>query len=94
MALSSSKKLSTLLSRKTSKTGDFYCLYCLHSFRTGSKFKSYQKISKSKDYCGIVMPTKRKRILEFYQYMKSDTIPDIIHADIKSLKRKKKWMCK
>ena len=33
------KKLSTLLRGITLKHGDFYCLNCLHSFRTESKLK-------------------------------------------------------
>ena len=35
------------------------------------------------------MPKKRKKILQFNQYMKPDKIPDIIYDDIKSLKRKR-----
>ena len=38
------KKLSTLFRRITSKHhGDFYCLNCLHSFRTENKIKSHKK---------------------------------------------------
>ena len=37
------KKLSTLLRRVTSKHVDFYCLNCLHSFRTENKLKSHQE---------------------------------------------------
>ena len=38
------KKLSTLLRRITSKHhGDFYCLNCLHSFRTENKLESQEK---------------------------------------------------
>ena len=38
-----------------------------------------------KDFCGIVMPSEKEKILEFNQYMKSDKIPYIIYADIESL---------
>ena len=34
------------------------------------------------------MPTEKKKILEFKQYMKSDKMPYIIYADIKSLIKK------
>ena len=55
------KKLSTLLRRKTSKHhGDFYCLNSLHLFRTESKLKSHEKVCKHKDFCGIVMPSKKE----------------------------------
>ena len=41
-----------------------------------------------KDFCGIVMPSERDKILEFNQYMKSDKMPYIIYADIESLIKK------
>ena len=41
-------------------------------------------ISKSKDLCGIVMPSEKDNILEFNQYMMSDKMPYIIYADIES----------
>ena len=31
------------------------------------------------------MPTEKKKILEFNQYMKSEKVPYIIYADIESL---------
>ena len=83
------KNLSTLLRGVTSKHhGNFYCLNCLHSFRTENKLKSHEKICKNKYFCGIVMPSKKNNILEFNQYMKSDKMPYIIYADIESLIRK------
>ena len=52
------KKISALLHGITSKhKGYFYCLNCLHSFRTENKFKSHEIVCKNKDFCGIVMPT-------------------------------------
>ena len=72
MALSCSKKLSTLSRGKTSNhRGDFYCLNCLHSFRTENKPKSHEKVCKTKDFCGIVTSSEKDDILEFNQYMKS-----------------------
>ena len=45
MALSCSKKISAFLHGITSKhKGDFYCLNCLHSFRTKNKLKSHEKL--------------------------------------------------
>ena len=50
------KKLSLLLLGITSKhKGDFYCLHCLHSFKTENNLKSHEKFCKSKYFCGIVM---------------------------------------
>ena len=73
--------------------GDFYCLNCLHSFRTENKLRSHEKVCENKDFCGIAMPSKNDNILEFNQYMKSDKMPYIIYADIESL-IKNRWMCK
>ena len=47
--------------------------------------KSHEKVCKNKDFCGIVIPTEKKKILEFNQYMKSDKVPYIIYANIESL---------
>ena len=86
MTLSCSKKL---LREITSKhQGDFYCLNCLHFFRTENKLKSHEKVCKTKDFCGIVMPSEKDNILEFNQYMKSDKMPYIIYGDIESLIKK------
>ena len=53
------KKLSVLLTRITSKhTGDFYCLNCLHSFRTKSKLESHKKVCENEDFCNITMPSE------------------------------------
>ena len=77
------KNLSALLNGITSKyKGHFYCLNCLHPFRTKNKLKSHEKVCKNKDFCGIVMPSEKDSILEFNQYMKSDKMPYIIYADI------------
>ena len=82
------KRLFTSLRGITSKHHvDFYCLNCLHSFRTENKLRSHEKVCKNKDFCGIVMPSEKDKILEFNQYMKSDKMPYIIYADIGSLIR-------
>ena len=67
------KNLSTLLRGITSKHhGDFYCLNCIHSFRTENKLKSHERVCKTKEICGIAMSSGKDNILEFNQYMKSD----------------------
>ena len=47
--------------------------------------KNYVKI---KDFCGIVIPSEKDKILEFNKYMKSDKMPYIIYADIEFLIKK------
>ena len=44
-----------------------------------------KKICKYKDFCGIVMPAEKNKILKFNQYMKSDKMSYIIYADLESL---------
>ena len=82
------KKLSALLRGITSKHDGFYCLNCLHSFRTENRLKFHEKVCKNKDFCGVVMPSENDNILEFNQYIKSDKMPYIIYADIESLIKK------
>ena len=67
------KIVSTLLREITWKyCGDCYWLNCLHAFRTEDKLIYYEKICKTKDFCGIVMPSEKDKILEFNQYTKSE----------------------
>ena len=60
MALSCSKKLSTLLRGITSNHyGDFHCLNCLHSFRTKNKFESHKKGCGKKGFCKFNMHVRK-----------------------------------
>ena len=54
----------------------------LNSFRTENKLKSHEKARKKKGFFEIVMPSEKDEISRFNQYMKSDTMPFIIYADI------------
>ena len=57
------KNLSVLFKDIISKhKGDFYCLNCLHSFRTENKLKIHDNVCKNHDYCYIQMPTKGQKI--------------------------------
>ena len=37
---------------------DFYCLGCLHSFRTDNAPKKHERLCNNNDYCHVEMPTK------------------------------------
>ena len=77
------KKLSESLREITSKhVGDFYCLNCLHSFRTKTKHKSHQEVCGNKDFCGVLMLSEDTNILEFNKYRKYDETLSIIYADL------------
>ena len=63
------KKLSALLRGITSTHyGDFFCLSCLHFFRTKNKLESLQKVGDNKDFCNTIMPSGDIIILECNQY--------------------------
>ena len=66
----------------------FYCLDCLHFFKTENKLKSHEKVCKNKAFYGMVMSAEKDNILEFNKNMKSDKMPHIICADIESLIKK------
>ena len=53
------KQLSSLLREKVSKNNsDFYCLDCLHSFRTKNTLESHKTVCKNKDFCNVIMPSE------------------------------------
>ena len=89
MTLYCSKKASVILRGKTSKNnGDFYCLNCLHSFRTKIKLESHKRVCESKDFCNVIMTSEDTKTLEFNQYQKSDKAPFIIYADLQCIIKK------
>ena len=86
MILSCTKTLSALLRGIASKnSGDFYCLSCLHSFRTKNKLESHNQVCENKDFCNIIMPYKDIKKLEFNPCQKSDQVLFIIYADLDCL---------
>ena len=78
MALSCSKKITSIIN------GDFYCLNCLHSFRTKSKLELHERVCESKDFCNVIMSSEDTIILEFTQYQKYDKAP-FIYADLECI---------
>ena len=65
------------------KNGDFYCLNCLHSFRTKNKLESY-KICENKGYFNVVMPFEDTKVLEFNKWQKYDKVIFLIYAGLES----------
>ena len=73
------KKISALLRGITSKHyRDFYCLNCLHSFRTQNKLELHKKVRENKDLCNVIMPSEDTKMLEFNQL-------SIMYADLKCI---------
>ena len=84
------KKFSTLLRGIISKYhGDFYCLNCVHSFKTKNKLKSQEKVWKNKDFCGTAMPSEKDKMLKFNKYIKSYKMPYIIYVNLEFLMKTK-----
>ena len=80
------KKLSALLRGITLKNNDdFYCLNCLHSFRTKNKLEFHKRVCENKDFCDVILPSEDTKMLEFNQYQKSDKAPFIIYADLECI---------
>ena len=60
------RSLSRLLRGITSNNnGDFYCLGCLHSFRTDNALKKHEILCDNHDYCHIEMPTEDNNTLKY-----------------------------
>ena len=53
------KKLLALLQKNLQTVRVIYCLNCLNSFRTENKLKSYKKVCQNKDFCRILLPSKK-----------------------------------
>ena len=80
------KNISGLLRGITSNhNGDFYCLNCLHSYRTKGKLKKHEKICKNHDFCHLKMPDVDNNILESKSGKKSLRHPFITYADLECL---------
>ena len=83
------KKLSALLRGITSNNhGDFYCLNCLHSYRTKEKLKKHEKVCNNYDYCYVRMPHGFEKILKYNPGEKSLKVPFIIYSDLECLLEK------
>ena len=60
------RSLSRLFRGVTSNNhGDFYCLDCLHLFRTDNALKRHERLCENNDYCHVEMPTKIDKILKY-----------------------------
>ena len=65
--------------------GDFYCLNCLHSFRTDNALKRRKRLCKNNDYYHVEMPTKINKTLKYNHGEKSLKVPFTIYVDLECL---------
>ena len=83
------EKLSAILRGITLKSnGDFYCLNCLHFFKTIKKLKLHKEVCENKCFGNVIMPSEDTKILEFNQYQKPNKAPFIIYADLECIMEK------
>ena len=60
---------------RANHNGDFYCLNCLHSFRTDNALKRHERLCKNNDYCHVEMPTKINKTLKYNHGENSLKVP-------------------
>ena len=65
--------------------GDFYCLSCLHSFRTDNALKKHERLCNNHDYFKIDMPKEDKNILRYNHGEKSLKVAHAFYLDTESL---------
>ena len=82
-------RLSGLLRGVTyNHNDDFYCLNCVHAFRTKNKLEEHKNISENHEYCHVEMPTKDNNIIKYNQGEKSIKLPFVIYVDLECLVEK------
>ena len=85
-----SKLFRGIIMEISNNHGDFYCLNCLHSFRTDNALKKHERLCENNDYCSVEMPTKLNKILKYNHGEKSLKTPFVIYVDLECLLSKKK----
>ena len=79
------KDFSALLRGMTLKyNDDYYCINCLHLFRTINKLKPHENVCKNYYYCYIEMPEKDNNTLKQSHGEKSVKVPFTIYANTES----------
>ena len=71
----------------SNNNGDFYCLNCLHAYRTENSLKKHERLCLDNKYCHIKFPKKGENILSYKADNKSIKTPQIIYADLECLLR-------
>ena len=80
------RSLSRLFRGVTSNNhGDFYCLICLHSFRTDNALKRHERLCDNNDCCYVEMSTKNTNKLKCNHGEKSLKEPFVIYTDLECL---------
>ena len=60
------KSLPRLLRGITSNhDGDYYCLNCFHSYRTGNKLNVHKNVCENHEYFNIEMPSNANNLIKY-----------------------------
>ena len=66
------KNLPRLLGGISSNhVGDYYFLWCFHSYSTAEKLKKHERLCNDHKFCETEMPTEKNKILKYWQGSKS-----------------------
>ena len=68
--------------------GDFYCLNCLHSYKTKEKLGKHKNVCNNHDYCYVKMSNEYEKILKYKPGEKSLKVLFVIYADLECLLKK------
>ena len=69
----------------TNTTNDYYCLNCFHSCRTESKLKKHEVVCNNNDYCEIVLPNEKEKVIKHVLGSKSLKMTCTIYVDIECI---------
>ena len=78
------QSISRLFNKITSSNTahDYYCLNCFQSYSTDNKLKKYELVCENHDYCEVVMPDDKNRIIKYASGSKSLKMAHAIYVDI------------
>ena len=62
--------------------GDFYCMNCVHTYRTRGALKKHERLCLNHKHCHIKLPDKDNNILSYTGDDKSIRSPHITYADL------------
>ena len=65
--------------------GVFYCLNCLHSFRTDIQPTKHEGLFENNEYCCVEMPAKFNKSLKYNTGEKSLKTPILIYLNLECL---------
>ena len=83
----STQSISRLFNKITSTntTDDYYCLNSFKSYRTESQLEGHELICDNHDYCEIIMPDEKHKILKYLEGSKCINMEHSIYLDLECI---------